>query len=82
MVKLLLEAGANVNQVREEDGRTALHVACDDASVELVDTLLSSAADPNVEDYAGWTPLHCAAYMGNPSCIELMIRRGAEVSEI
>lgn len=38
-------------------GETPLHIACRSGQVEKVKQLILAGADPNVQDYAGWTPL-------------------------
>ncbi|KAI2663426.1 Protein phosphatase 1 regulatory subunit 12C [Labeo rohita] len=47
------------------DGITALHQACIDGSMEMVEFLLSQGASVNQVDSEGWTPLHVAASCGN-----------------
>ena len=80
MILLLMGAGASVNQVREEDERTALHIACEEGpKLDIVEALLASGASPNAKDMSGWTPLHCASYIGWAPCMERLLRHGAEV---
>lgn len=58
-VVLLLKAGAAIN-ARADDGATALFSAMPYANVEIVRTLLSNGADPNLADQYGRTPLKMA----------------------
>lgn len=53
---LTLAAGTNANY-RYEGEKTALHFACEQGHVPLVDVLINNQADPNVVDKKGWTPL-------------------------
>lgn len=39
-------------------GQTSLHIAMEQQSLKLVQTLLNAGADPNVQDNLGRTPLH------------------------
>ena len=55
-VQVLLDAGANVNDVLS-DGTSALVVAAANYHFELVAFLLDQGADPNVNEQ-GWTVLH------------------------
>ena len=77
---VLLRAGARVNHSREADGRTPLHVVCDEgAPVEVFEALLSAGADVNLEDFSSWTPLHCAACMGDAAYVAALLKAGANV---
>lgn len=55
IVRLLLKNGADVNE-RTENGRTALHDACLNGSLEAVTLLLKHGADVNIVDNDGLTP--------------------------
>jgi ankyrin repeat protein len=58
-VKVLLDAGAKVNQ-RSEFGWTALLVATQNRYYKIGALLLDSGADPNLATEGGWTPLYIA----------------------
>lgn len=45
---------------KDEDGRTALHRAAASGNSEMVRSLLGREATVDVQDGAGWTPLHIA----------------------
>ena len=63
MVKLILSAGAAVNDV-ESLGETALHVAAEDDHVEIVQLLLEAGADLTAKRIFDETPLDVATYHG------------------
>jgi len=63
-------------------GRTALHVACRLANIELVTILLTS---PSVKIEAAMkgtnnTPLHVSSYAGETAICELLLKHGANVN--
>jgi len=57
--KLLVERGANVNHLSEQDG-SALTIAAVRGNEELALYLLDAGSDPNVVDHNGMAPLHYA----------------------
>jgi ankyrin repeat protein len=58
-VKILLDAGADVNQTSEY-GWTALLVATQNRYYKLGAYLLQHGADPNIQNVGGWSPLYIA----------------------
>lgn len=77
ITRLLLDAGANVNQRDKRDGRTPLHYAQDPRAVRM---LLERDADPNAQADDGWTPLHECAEHGNLWSARLLLEAGADPS--
>jgi uncharacterized protein len=57
--KLLVEAGAPINQVTEY-GWTPLLTAVNNRNYQLAKYLLEKGADPNIANKGGWTPLYLA----------------------
>jgi cytohesin len=72
-----LDAGFHVNAQSGDMQNTALHRAL--SNLEAVRVLLDAGADPNLADWAGFTPLHNAAEDGYPESIPLLLDHGAEL---
>eukprot|EP00796_Vickermania_ingenoplastis_P004424 gene4424-3223_t len=84
MVKLLLEAGANVNQGSEARGShrgyTAAHEAASNGDIDILSVLDEFHADFNRCSDDKWYPLHCAVYKGKPNAITFLLEHGADVN--
>ena len=73
LVELLLNFGAEVNQ-QDDDGYTALHHAVYSSELDLTGLLLSSGADPNLEDWSsGFIPLLSALQQPDWDILELLL---------
>ncbi|KAJ6031165.1 hypothetical protein N7540_001897 [Penicillium herquei] len=60
---------------------TALHYAVINRHIKVALLLLENNARVNVRDgKLGWTPLHCAAGVGNEELVEILLEAGAEVN--
>ncbi len=60
-------------------GQNPLTAACMDGKRKLVSSLLRNGADPNVMDYTGMYPLHCACLVINSMTIlEALLAGGAD----
>ena len=84
-VKLLLQAGADVNM----RGHSALKEAATHGKVECCDLLIKAGADVNTADHLGYTPLMSAAkgihtYVNHTTavieCVRLLLRRNAQIN--
>ncbi|XP_053701213.1 ankyrin repeat domain-containing protein 63 [Synchiropus splendidus] len=71
--QLLLEKGAKVN-CQDEDGRTALSLACELGHLDAVKILVQFNADPDVTDAWGNSALMYAAYSGHNQVLEFLVR--------
>ena len=55
---------------RNKKGETQLHIACRLQKLDKAKSLLVEGADPNTQDYAGWTPLHEVAQEPNVALVD------------
>ncbi|KNA22776.1 hypothetical protein SOVF_031290 [Spinacia oleracea] len=84
LAKAASGAGSNavssLLEAQNNDGQTALHLACRRGSVELVDAILEyKEADVDILDKDGDPPLVFALAAGSPECVRALIRRNANV---
>ncbi|XP_018430163.1 PREDICTED: protein phosphatase 1 regulatory subunit 12C-like [Nanorana parkeri] len=56
--------GKEITDSTNTDGISALHQACIDENLEVVEFLINHGANVNQADNEGWTPLHVAASCG------------------
>lgn len=61
------------------DGSTLLFEAIRRRRVESVETLMAAGADPNRRDARGDTPMHAAAFSGDPGLLRAVIAGGGDV---
>jgi ankyrin repeat protein len=73
LVKVILDAGAAVNDVASLD-ETALHVAAEDDRVEIVKLLLAAGADPNAKRIFDETPIDVATRCGATKVQDELLR--------
>ena len=82
-LNVLLEAGADVN-VPTRYQKTALHIAAECSTADVVAALLKAGAHVNPEDNHKKTPLHkaCSRFDYDAGPALLLIRNGADVNAI
>lgn len=78
IVRLLLAAKPDL-ETRSEDGKTALHLACEKGDAEIVGRLLDAGGRPNAQDKDGETPLMMAAAHGDLPVVKRLVSAGAKV---
>lgn len=54
---------------------TILHATILNEHLEYMKEYLDRGADVNTKDFADWTPLHCAVYIGNVVFIKELVQR-------
>ena len=78
-MQLLLQAGANVNQIDRKDGSTSLHKAAERGLAKKVEWLLLHGAAINALDHHLETALHRATDQGYIETVKLLINHGADI---
>ncbi|XP_026338145.1 NF-kappa-B inhibitor beta isoform X2 [Ursus arctos] len=81
MVRLLREAGADLNKPEPTCGRSPLHLAVEAQAADVLELLLRAGADPAARMYGGRTPLGSATLRPNPILARLLRAYGAPEPE-
>ena len=76
LLEVLLSAGADLN-IKDKEGKTALHEATLGEDEEVALLLIQSGADVNASNNEGVTPLCFASGMGLPRVVSALLERGA-----
>jgi len=79
IAKMLMEYGADAHAV-DNDGWTALHLACCGKKLEVTKLLIENGANVNANTKDGRTPLHLACENGRWKMVQFLLRRGANVN--
>jgi ankyrin repeat protein len=80
--RLLLARNVNLRDLRDENGRSALHYACErgDECLDVVEMLLTEVGvDPSARDIGGRTPAHMCAWFGSQLILRRLIDFGADI---
>lgn len=78
VVKLLIDAGAEVDSAKHSDGATPLFKAAQNGHMSVVKLLLDASARPDLAMPSnGATPLFVAAQNGHVSVARLLVEAGA-----
>lgn len=82
IVSELIEANASVNcPEKERDGGLPIQIASWMGHAEVVKLLTASAANVNIADGRGCTPLCSAAEQGHDSAVAVLINHGADITK-
>ena len=68
--------------VKNVDGRTALHMASSFGLIQNAQELIQSGADVNMRDTGGFTPLHMACLEGHEAVCLALINFGADINAV
>jgi ankyrin repeat protein len=79
VARILIEAGAGVNAVADNEMRVQpLHSAAASRNLAVCRLLLAAGADVNARQAGAFTPLHEAAQNGDPEMVELFLSARAD----
>jgi ankyrin repeat protein len=78
IVRLLLEAGANVNGSEREE--TPLHIAAEYGAIDAARVLVAAGANLNPINENGFTPLQLAIDKGHAEVAEVLLKGGADAN--
>ena len=65
---------------QDENGNTALHYACEEGNLKIVEILLGFKCNPNIKNSANNTPLHLSAKNGYFDISKKLLEFGAELN--
>jgi len=77
-VQKLIAAGADVNRQLGLPSNSVLNRAIESGKPELVKMVLQAGADPNAKGETGMTALMMAAFVGNPTVIDVLLAHQAD----
>ena len=78
-VKVLIEAGVDINNVSYKSPSTCLMIALDRGHVDIAKVLIDNGADINAPDWAGY-PIYFAVQSRRVECVKLLIQAGIDVN--
>ncbi|KAM5132444.1 protein phosphatase 1 regulatory subunit 12C isoform 2-T2 [Mantella aurantiaca] len=76
------EIGKEITDSTNTDGISALHQACIDENLEVVEFLVNHGANVNQADNEGWTPLHVAASCGYMEITEYLLKHSVNIAAV
>lgn len=79
IVRQLIDAGADVNAVRQSDGKTPLLSAAEMNNAAVVRMLIEAGADVNYPHRSYGSALNLAAWWNSPELAQLLIDAGADL---
>lgn len=81
IVRLLIDAGANINAREQRQGLTPLHIAAEKNLLEIAEMLILEGTDINAKTYNGRSALHIAASEDCPGIAHLLLSNGADIHQ-
>lgn len=80
-IRASLDRGMSVN-CHKGDRHTALHIATEWATADIVQLLLANGAKIDIRNADGWTPFHFASRFNSATTLALLLKEGAKLSDL
>ena len=81
-LRALVEQNGSDLDARDTYGRTAMHWACEEGHLEVLQYLIESGADIRIPDGVARTPMHWACFGGHLDCVRYLRKNGAHINAI
>jgi ankyrin repeat protein len=78
MIKILLQAGADLN-AKTKEGKAPLHLAVEAHAIDIVQLFINHGANVNAKNKQGLTPLHSAIREKVPLIVQLLLDNKADI---
>jgi len=79
VLQLLEEHGHHLHKFKDQDGKTAMHLAATNGHSETVSALIMNGADISAQDFTGHTALQRSAAEGQMDVVKQLIGRGCPI---
>ncbi|XP_045520219.1 protein phosphatase 1 regulatory subunit 16A isoform X1 [Pieris brassicae] len=76
----MVKTGMDLDEPRDSQGATLLHIASANGYLKVVEFLLEHRASSDVMDHDMWQPVHAAACWGHLEVLELLVQYGADLN--
>ncbi|XP_045495723.1 protein phosphatase 1 regulatory subunit 16A isoform X1 [Colias croceus] len=76
----MVKQGMDLDEPRDNQGATLLHIASANGYIKVVEFLLEHRASTDVVDHDMWQPVHAAACWGHLEVLELLVQYGADLN--
>ncbi|XP_053606357.1 protein phosphatase 1 regulatory subunit 16A isoform X1 [Plodia interpunctella] len=76
----MVKEGMDLDEPRDNQGATLLHIASANGYIKVVEFLLEHRASADVVDHDMWQPVHAAACWGHLEVLELLVQYGADLN--
>ncbi|XP_061714981.1 protein phosphatase 1 regulatory subunit 16A isoform X3 [Cydia pomonella] len=76
----LAKEGVDLDEPRDNQGATLLHIASANGYLKVVEFLLEHRAATDVVDHDTWRPVHAAACWGHLEVLEMLVQYGADLN--